>query len=239
MAAVRTAARRQRGRREARELAAAEAVVPAVGGEERILEQRGVLPERGALGAARGDSAGERIARLVEIDRGARRGCERDAAVALGTSSCSSPAVGRLSTDSAGSEPGRRRADCLICRTRRELPRSVSRSIAARTRPWDAHGEVTLMEPTGRTSSAPRSDRRWQKRTTAASTGSRDAARLRHQLVEPGARRSRNRRRAESVHSWEAGRCDRHPDRQAQPRTTPSVVNAATAAIHGRLPIPD
>ena len=37
---------------------------------------------------------------------------------------------------------------CLICITRRELPRSLSRSIAASTRPFALHtANVTWMEP--------------------------------------------------------------------------------------------
>jgi hypothetical protein len=52
--------------------------------------------------------------------------------------------------------------DCLICRMRRELPRSVSRSIAASTRPLALQtAKVTLMAPS----------RSYQKRTSLGSLG--------------------------------------------------------------------
>ena len=69
------------GERERRELAVAEAVLAAVGGEERILEHGRVLPQRSALRAPTGDGAGQRIARLVEVARrnqpGLRSACRR------------------------------------------------------------------------------------------------------------------------------------------------------------------
>src|SRR6185503_15912690 len=63
---------RERGRGQVRVFAAAEAVLPAVGSEEGILETRRVLPEGGALRPPRGHRVGERIAGLVEVGR--RRG---------------------------------------------------------------------------------------------------------------------------------------------------------------------
>ena len=74
--AVRSGAGGGRGgegrRRQVRILADAEAVLPAVGSEERVLEPRRVLPEGGALRPSRGHRAGERVARFVQVGR--RRG---------------------------------------------------------------------------------------------------------------------------------------------------------------------
>src|ERR1019366_5649996 len=57
---------RQCARGQGAELAVSEAVEPAVGGEERVLEERRVLPERRALGTPVGDGAGQRVAGFVE-----------------------------------------------------------------------------------------------------------------------------------------------------------------------------
>ena len=51
------------------ELAVAERVRAAVGGEERVLESRRVLPESASLRAPRRDGARERVARVVEVAR--------------------------------------------------------------------------------------------------------------------------------------------------------------------------
>ena len=59
---------------EGRQVAAGQAGVQAVvGREERVLEEGGVLPQRGALGAARRDGVRQRVARLVQRMRRRRR----------------------------------------------------------------------------------------------------------------------------------------------------------------------